>query len=84
MVTIGKSITGGIPAGAFGVSAGLAERILNDERADIVDTGGVGGTLAGNALSVAAMRATLERMLTDAAFARMIGVATATPRASGR
>jgi glutamate-1-semialdehyde 2,1-aminomutase len=75
MVTIGKSITGGIPAGAFGVSAGLAERILNDERADIVDTGGVGGTLAGNALSVAAMRATLERMLTDAVFARMIGVA---------
>jgi glutamate-1-semialdehyde 2,1-aminomutase len=75
IVTIGKSIAGGIPAGAFGLSAGLADRILRDETADIIDTGGVGGTLAGNALSVAAMRATLEQVLTDAAFARMIALA---------
>jgi glutamate-1-semialdehyde 2,1-aminomutase len=72
IVTIGKSIAGGIPAGAFGLSAGLAGQILADETADIVDTGGVGGTLAGNALSVAAMRATLEQVLTNAAFEAMI------------
>ena len=72
IVTIGKSIAGGIPAGAFGLSAALADQILRDETADIVDTGGVGGTLAGNALSVAAMRATLEQVLTDAAFDAMI------------
>jgi glutamate-1-semialdehyde 2,1-aminomutase len=72
MVTIGKSIAGGIPAGAFGLSAALAAQILDDQTADIVDTGGVGGTLAGNALSVAAMRATLEQVLTDAAFDVMI------------
>ena len=71
-MTIGKSIAGGIPAGAFGLSAGLAGQILADETADIVDTGGVGGTLAGNALSVAAMRATLEQVLTNAAFEAMI------------
>jgi glutamate-1-semialdehyde 2,1-aminomutase len=76
MVTIGKSIAGGIPAGAFGISAELADRILADESADIVDTGGVGGTLAGNALSVAAMRATLEHVLTDAAFDGMIATAS--------
>jgi glutamate-1-semialdehyde 2,1-aminomutase len=75
IVTIGKSIAGGIPAGAFGLSAALADRILRDETADIIDTGGVGGTLAGNALSVAAMRATLERVLTDAAFDGMIELA---------
>jgi glutamate-1-semialdehyde 2,1-aminomutase len=75
LVTIGKSIAGGIPAGAYGLSAELAERILADPAADIEDTGGVGGTLAGNALSVAAMRATLEQVLTDAAFAGMIAVA---------
>ena len=75
VVTIGKSIAGGIPAGAYGLSAELADRILADPAADIVDTGGVGGTLAGNALSVAAMRATLENVLTDAAFERMIAVA---------
>jgi glutamate-1-semialdehyde 2,1-aminomutase len=75
IVTIGKSIAGGIPAAAFGLSAGLADRILRDETADIIDTGGVGGTLAGNALSVAAMRAALEQVLTDAAFATMIALA---------
>jgi len=75
IVTIGKSIGGGIPCGAFGLTAGLADRILADETADIEDTGGVGGTLAGNALSVAAMRATLEQVLTDDAFATMIELA---------
>ena len=75
IVTIGKSIAGGIPAGAFGLSAALADRILRDPAADIEDTGGIGGTLAGNALSVAAMRATLEHVLTDAAFDAMIAVA---------
>ncbi len=75
IVTIGKAIAGGIPAGAYGLSAELADRILGDKSADIVDTGGVGGTLAGNALSVSAMRATLEQVLTDAAFEGMIAVA---------
>jgi glutamate-1-semialdehyde 2,1-aminomutase len=75
LVTIGKSIAGGIPAGAYGLAPELAGRILADKSADIEDTGGVGGTLAGNALSVTAMRATLEHVLTDAAFDRMISVA---------
>jgi glutamate-1-semialdehyde aminotransferase len=38
------------------------------------DVGGIGGTLSGNALSLAAMRATLEHVLTDEAFDRMIGL----------
>jgi glutamate-1-semialdehyde 2,1-aminomutase len=75
MVTIGKAIGGGIPAGAYGLESELAERILADPSADIEDTGGVGGTLAGNALSVAAMRATLGEVLTDQAFDAMIAVA---------
>ena len=70
-VTLGKSIGGGVPIGAYGVSAELAERIAAEEDADYEDTGGVGGTLAGNALSLAAARATLGEVLTDAAFARM-------------
>ena len=76
LVTIGKSIGGGIPAGAYGLTEELAERILGDSRADIEDTGGIGGTLAGNALSLAAMRATLGEVLTDEAFEGMIEVAT--------
>jgi glutamate-1-semialdehyde 2,1-aminomutase len=75
LVTVGKSIGGGIPAGAYGVTAEVAERVAARPDADLVDTGGVGGTLAGNALSVAAMRATLEHVLTEAAFERMTALA---------
>ncbi|MER6633441.1 transaminase [Streptomyces sp. NPDC000987] len=71
LLTIGKAIGGGIPAGAYGLSAELAERLLERDDLDLVDMGGVGGTLAGNALSMAAVRATLEHVLTDEAFARM-------------
>ena len=75
-VTIGKSIAGGIPAGAYGLSAELAARVEALEGADLIDTGGVGGTLAGNALSVDAMRATLEHVLTEPAFEHMTALAT--------
>ncbi|MDE3222455.1 MAG: aspartate aminotransferase family protein, partial [Acidobacteriota bacterium] len=44
--------------------------------ADLVDVGGVGGTLAGNALSLAAMRAVLGEVLTDDAFIEMEALAT--------
>jgi glutamate-1-semialdehyde 2,1-aminomutase len=71
-VTLGKSIGGGVPIGAYGVSAELAERIAGQDDADYEDTGGVGGTLAGNAMSLAATRATLGEVLTDEAFERMI------------
>jgi len=77
VVTIGKAIAGGVPMGAYGVTEELATRILGDPDADLVDQGGVGGTLAGNALASAAARATLEHVLTDAAFAHMIGLGTA-------
>ncbi|MGW0971324.1 transaminase [Streptomyces sp. NPDC002516] len=71
MLTIGKAIGGGIPAGAYGLSAELADQLLGRADLDLVDMGGVGGTLAGNALSTAATRATLEHVLTDAAFETM-------------
>jgi glutamate-1-semialdehyde 2,1-aminomutase len=70
-VTLGKSIGGGVPIGAYGVTAELAGRIAAQEDADFEDTGGVGGTLAGNALSLAATRATLSEVLTEPAFERM-------------
>ncbi|MGZ4685461.1 transaminase [Oryzihumus sp.] len=77
LLVIGKAIGGGIPAGAYAMSAELADRTLRRDDLDLVDMGGVGGTMAGNALSVAAMRATLESVLTDEAFTHMIDLATA-------
>jgi glutamate-1-semialdehyde 2,1-aminomutase len=79
VVTIGKAIAGGIPAGGYGLSAELVaaiEALAARDALDLVDVGGVGGTLAGNALSMAAARATLEQVFTDEAFVRMIALAT--------
>jgi glutamate-1-semialdehyde 2,1-aminomutase len=76
ILVIGKSIGGGIPSGAYGISHEVARMVEAHPEADLIDVGGVGGTLAGNALSVAAMRATLELVLTDEAFAHMVDVAT--------
>ncbi len=75
LVTIGKPIAGGIPAAAYGFSAGLAERLAGTIELEDVDVGGIGGTLAANALSFAAMRATLAEVLTQEAFERMIALA---------
>jgi glutamate-1-semialdehyde 2,1-aminomutase len=74
MLVIGKTIGGGIPAGTYGMSPDVAERIraMMPERTDV---GGVGGTLAGYALSLAAIRATLGQVLTAHAFERMIPLA---------
>jgi glutamate-1-semialdehyde 2,1-aminomutase len=76
IVTLGKAIAGGIPIGAYGLSAEVAARVVARDDVDLIDTGGVGGTLAGNALSMAAARATLAEVLTPEAFSRMTGLAT--------
>jgi len=75
VVTIGKPIAGGIPAAAYGFSEEVADRLAGRIELDEVDVGGVGGTLAANALSMAAMRATLGEVLTVDAFERMIPLA---------
>jgi glutamate-1-semialdehyde 2,1-aminomutase len=75
LFTIGKAIGSGIPAGALGMTLDVTERMLADPEADYEDTGGVGGTLAGNALSMAAIRATLSEVLTTEAFEHTIPLA---------
>jgi glutamate-1-semialdehyde 2,1-aminomutase len=75
VVTIGKAIGSGIPSAAYGFTEEVADRIDASIAVDDSDVGGVGGTLAANVLSLAAMRATLANVLTDEAFARMVAVA---------
>ena len=72
VLTMGKAIAGGIPAGAFGMTEDVAARIARSIELEDIDVGGIGGTLAGNALSLAAMRTTLTEVLTDEAFGRML------------
>jgi glutamate-1-semialdehyde 2,1-aminomutase len=75
MFVIGKPIASGLPAGTYGCTAAVAEEITRRIHLEDCDTGGIGGTLAGNALSLAAMRATLEHILTPQTFAHMIPLA---------
>ena len=75
VVVIGKTIGGGIPSAAYGFSPAVAERIAGSIAVDDSDVGGIGGTLAGYALSLAATRATLGEVLTTDAFGRMIPLA---------
>lgn len=75
VIVFGKAIGAGIPGAAYGFSQDVADRILAKRELENCDVGGIGGTLAGNALSLAAMRATLTKVLTPEAFERMIPMA---------
>jgi len=75
MVVFGKAIGSGIPAAAYGCTEEVAQRISARIHLEDCDVGGIGGTLAGNALSMTAMRATLERVLTSKNFEKMIALA---------
>jgi glutamate-1-semialdehyde 2,1-aminomutase len=75
MLVIGKPIAGGLPAGAYGFTTAIAEQVASTITLEHADVGGIGGTLAGNALSLAAMRATLSSVLTEEAFAHTIPLA---------
>ena len=75
-LTIGKAIGGGIPTGAFGMTQKMADDIARLVELEIIDTGGIGGTLAGSAFSLAAMRATLSDVLTQKNFDYMIDLGT--------
>ncbi|MEY2446491.1 MAG: glutamate-semialdehyde -aminomutase, partial [Ilumatobacteraceae bacterium] len=74
---IGKTIGGGMPAAAYGMTADVADRLGPIINSSAVDASGVGGTLTGNALAVAAVRATLSSALREEDFAVAIPLATA-------
>ena len=75
MLVFGKAIGGGIPGGTYGCSEDVAQRISARIHLEDCDVGGIGGTLAGNALSLAAMRAALESVLIKRNFDKMIRLA---------
>lgn len=75
---LGKPVAGGIPAAVFGVTADVAQR-MEQARAKAGGAGhghsGMGTTLSANAFALRAMRANLEHVMTDAAYAHMIALA---------
>ena len=74
-LVFGKPIAGGVPGAAYGFTEHIAGHIQQHHNLEDCDTGGIGGTLAGNALSLAAMRASLTKVLTKQAFDHMIPMA---------
>ena len=75
LLVFGKAIGSGIPGAAYGCTEEVAQRISGRIHLEDCDVGGIGGTLAGNALSLAAMRATLEHVLTAKNFENMVRLA---------
>ena len=75
ILTVGKTIGSGVPAAVYGLSEEVGDRVSKSIKVDESDVGGIGGTLAGNALSLAAMRATLRSTLSKETFAHTIPLA---------
>ena len=75
-VVIGKTIGGGIPVGAYGMTSEIALRLEVAMTGHDVDVSGVGGTLSGSALAMSAMKATLSNALTQEDFDQTIPLAT--------
>jgi len=76
MLVIGKTIGGGIPVAAYGLSAELATRAELSLDSHDVDVSGLGGTLSGSVLAMAAVKATLTHSLLPSQFEKTISLAT--------
>lgn len=75
LVVIGKPIGGGIPVAAYGMSEEVAARLEGPMLGHDIDVAGVGGTLSGSALAMAAVRATLSTALREEDFAVSVPLA---------
>jgi glutamate-1-semialdehyde 2,1-aminomutase len=73
-LTIGKPLAGGVPAAVYGFTEEVAQAFSERLDVDDADVGGIGGTLAGNGLSIAAMKATLEHVLTNEFYQKAIAL----------
>jgi glutamate-1-semialdehyde 2,1-aminomutase len=74
IVTMGKPLAGGVPVAAYGINQHVADLVI-EHMANDEDESGIGGTLSGNALAIAAMKATLQKVFTEKNFDRMIPLA---------
>jgi glutamate-1-semialdehyde 2,1-aminomutase len=73
-VVVGKPVGGGMPCAAYGLSAEWAERAVRAKREAPPGHSGIGTTLTGNPMAMAAMRATLSELMTDAVYAPMLAL----------
>ena len=72
---LGKPVAGGLPAAVFGFSAKVEVDMARVLATKVPGYSGIGTTLSGNMLALAAMRACLEEVMTQAAFDHMSSLA---------
>jgi glutamate-1-semialdehyde 2,1-aminomutase len=75
-LVFGKPIAGGLPCAVYGMSGELAARAMQAKQNAPVGHSGIGNTLTGNRLTMAAMRATLAEVATEGAFVHMLARCT--------
>ena len=71
LFVLGKPIAGGVPASVWGMSEEVGTRWANYQKTKELGYSGMGTTLSANPLQFAAMRATLEHVMTEPAYAHM-------------
>jgi glutamate-1-semialdehyde 2,1-aminomutase len=71
LFVLGKPVAGGVPASVWAFTDEVARRLDAVRSQAPPGHSGMGTTLSANALSLAAMRATLEHVMTDEAYAHM-------------
>lgn len=75
LFVLGKPVAGGVAASVWGFSDAVARRLDAVRAATPPGHSGMGTTLSANALALACLRATLERVMTPAAYAHMEALA---------
>lgn len=74
-LVVGKPMAGGVPCAVYGMNAELASIAVRAKQNAPAGHSGIGTTLTANMLAMRAMRATLEHVMTDAAYAHMFMLA---------
>ena len=75
MVVVGKTVAAGIPCAAYGFTKEVGEKSAAAIPPELCDIGGIGGTLAANALSMHVMKAVLAEVLTQEYYDKNIPLA---------
>ncbi|WP_303699466.1 aspartate aminotransferase family protein [Pseudomonas aeruginosa] len=79
-LTLGKAVAGGVSCAVYGCTAEMtrAMRLVREHASEMIQGhghSGMGTTLSGNALAMHCLRANLEEVASDAAYAHMLALA---------
>jgi glutamate-1-semialdehyde 2,1-aminomutase len=74
-LVVGKPIAGGLPAAAYGFSTEMASRMQAAKDAAVPGHSGIGTTLSGNMMTLAAIHANLTETATESAYTHILALA---------